>query len=91
MAYDNDDLPMTEEKAIKLKAFACIMKMKDAGVPFNKCHLAAAVMVQELRTAYIKLSIEPEEKKQIRISQFDRLERDIKAYLPVPKNLNDEA
>jgi hypothetical protein len=92
MRHDTDNEPMTPEKAIKLRAHAMIMKMRNAGIPWAHCNIAALVASLELKEQYIKLFKQTKEPIQLdkkefaqALKYFELLEQGIKGYLPMPK------
>jgi hypothetical protein len=74
---------MTAEKAIKLKAHAIIMRFKNAGVPWAHCGTAGIVLVWELKEQYFKNFTGTKEERIKANDRFERLERDVKGFLPV--------
>ena len=85
MKHDNDTIPMTVEKATKLKAHELIMRMHNAGVPWKYCNIAALVTVLELKAQYLKkFKGDIAELKKV-AEHFERLEAGVKGFLPMPK------
>ncbi len=85
MKHDNDDMPMTPEKAIKNKAHELLMRMQAVGVPTTKSVNAALVVAIELRSQFGKIFKGTEAERRQKNEQFDLLEKGIKGYLPAPK------
>lgn len=85
MKWDNDVLPMTPEKAIKLKGHEIMMKLNNVGVPWEKCNLAALVVALELRSQFNKLFSGSDIDRKAKMKTFDMLEEGIKGYLPMSK------
>lgn len=92
MRHETDFEPMTTEKAIKLRAHAMIMRMKNAGVPWAHCNIAALVGALELKEQYIKMFKQTKDPIQFDKKEFEHglkcfelLEQGIKGYLPLPK------
>lgn len=85
MKWETDFEPMTTEKAIKLRAHAMIMRMKNAGVPWAHCNIAALVAALELKEQYLKKFAGTDAGRKTAIEQFEMLEKGIIGYLPMPK------
>jgi hypothetical protein len=82
MAYkhDNEDLPMTPEKAIKLKGMEYINRFRNVGISLDKSKLAAVVLAVELKENFISKYPGTPAEKQKKIDQFDLLIKGIEAY-----------
>lgn len=80
MPWETDKLPMTREKAIKLKAHAYIMMFNNLGISWKKSKEAAIAMVIELKAQYVKNYTGPPAGKQNALDALDQLEHDINAY-----------
>jgi hypothetical protein len=80
MKHDNDDIPPTREKLIKLKGMEYINRFRAVGIGYDKAKLAALVLVLELKQNYLKTYTGPDEKRKQRIADFELLESGIKAY-----------
>ncbi|MGN6416154.1 MAG: hypothetical protein ACTHMC_01590 [Pseudobacter sp.] len=80
MRHDNDDLPMTPEKQIRLKAHYYIMRFRNQGITWEKSKVAAIILVIELRDLYLKHFRGTPEQRQKAYDNFARLEHAINAY-----------
>lgn len=89
MKHETDAGPMTPEKAIKLKAHGYIMRMHNAGVPWDHANVAALVMAIELKEQYKKLFEKFNNPHplawQNAMNSFEALEHGIKGFLPLPR------
>jgi hypothetical protein len=90
MRQHEDAGPMTPEKAIKLKAHGYIMRMHNAGVPWEHSNVAALIMAIELKNQYKKLYERFEwaissDAWDNAIKSFEALEEGIKGFLPLPR------
>jgi hypothetical protein len=73
-----------------MKGHALVMKMKDAGVPLKKSHVAALVAVAEMRAQFLLLYKGPDDIKQERLQDFEELEKTIKNLLPLPDDTGNK-
>jgi hypothetical protein len=80
MRHDNDDIPMTREKYIKLKGMEYINRFRAVGISYEKSKLASLVLVLELKENYLKNFTGTAADKKKKLDDFDLLERGIKAY-----------
>lgn len=76
MAWDNDDIPATPEKIIKLKGVEYINKFRNFGVSLEKSKNCAVFLVMELKTNYQKNF----GGDRAKLEAFDKLVRAIEAY-----------
>lgn len=89
MRHDNDNMPMTVEKATKLKAHELIMRMVNVGIPWKYANVAAIVTVLELKQQFFKKFKGTEDERKKANDHFERLEHGVKGYLPMPKDFKN--
>jgi len=80
MKHDNDDIPPTREKIIKLKGMEYINRFRSQGIGLPKAKLAALVLVLELKAQYLKHFNGSQEERKQKVDDFELLESGIKAY-----------